>query len=231
MNGRIIPLHGDLHDDTSALLPWYVTGRLDAEDQARVEAHLATCAQCQADLAIERRLAAAVADLPAEDIGDVDDAFAGIKDKLRPREPFLKRNAERLGRDWARSAPWLRWAAAAQLVLLIGGGAMLLRPQAQPKVYHTLGSAPAPAAANIVVVFRADVTEARLRQTLRDADARVVDGPTVADAYLLHVEPTTRAASVAKLRGDKTIELAEPIDGDLTAGSLTAGSLTAGGRP
>ncbi len=235
MSGRIIPLHGDLHDDTSALLPWYATGRLDPDDTARVEAHLATCTQCQADLVLERRLAAAVADLPADDIGDVDDAFNAIKDKLTPREPFLKRNAERVGRDWGQSASWLRWAIAAQLVLLIGGGALLLRPQpqaqAQAKVYHTLSAAPAPAAANIVVVFRPEVTEADLRQTLRGVDARVVDGPTVADAYLLHVEPGARATTVAKLRGDKTITLAEPIDGDRADGDRTVGDHTVGGRP
>ncbi len=226
MSGRIIPLHGDLHDDTSALLPWYATGRLDADDTARVEAHLATCTQCQADLVLERRLAAAVADLPADDIGDADDAFDAIKDKLTPREPFLKRNAARVKRDWGQSAPWLRWAIAAQLVLLIGGGALLLRPQPQARIYHTLSSAPAPAAANIVVVFRPEVTEADLRQTLRGVDARVVDGPTVADAYLLHVEPGARATTVAKLRGDKTITLAEPIDGDRADGDRTVG-----GRP
>ena len=76
MTGRIISLHGDLHDDACALLPWYATGRLDAEDVARVEAHLPTCTQCQADLIAERRLQAAVAGLD-EATGDVDAAARG----------------------------------------------------------------------------------------------------------------------------------------------------------
>ena len=33
MTGRIIPLHGDLHDEASALLPWYVTGRLNDDER------------------------------------------------------------------------------------------------------------------------------------------------------------------------------------------------------
>jgi anti-sigma factor RsiW len=57
MTGHIISLHGDLHDDACALLPWYVTGQLDDADTARIKAHLPLCAQCQADLAGERRWA------------------------------------------------------------------------------------------------------------------------------------------------------------------------------
>jgi hypothetical protein len=42
----------------------------------------------------------------------------------------------------------------------------------------------------------------------------LVGGPTVSDAYLLRVVPTTRAAVVARLRQESEVVLAEPIDGD-----------------
>ena len=221
MTGHIISLHGDLHDDACALLPWYVTGRLDAEDIARVEAHLPDCAQCQADLAAERRLHAAIAAVDAP-VGDVDAGFAALQAQLSPRSqprrvrpPASRPAASKIAQQWRQSAPWLRWAVAAELALLILAGAALTlwHPAAAPSAqYRTLGAAPAPADANIVVVFRPDIRESDLRRTLRDNQARLVGGPTAADAYLLHVDAAGRAAAVARLRKDGTIVLAEPVD-------------------
>ncbi len=214
MTGHIISLHGDLHDDACALLPWYVTGRLDAEDVARVEAHLVTCVQCQADLAAERRLHAAMAGL-AEPTGDVDAGFEALKGQLAPRQSRLKMRMNVAGRQWRQSAPWVRWAVAAELLLLVAGGmaVVALHPKAQPVAqYRTLGAAPDPAEANIVVVFRPDTRESELRRTLRDSHARLVGGPTAADAYLLHVDPAARTAAITQLRGQGTIVLAEPVD-------------------
>jgi len=223
MTGRIISLHGDLHDDACALLPWYVTGRLDAEDVARVEAHLPNCAQCQADLVAERRLQAALGGL-AEATGDADAGFEALRGRLtpRPRRLPLRARAERLGRQWRDSAPWLRLAVAAELVLLLVAGAALTLSHRPPVLspgaaatraqYRTLGAAPESASANIVVVFRPDVRESDLRRTLRDSHARLVGGPTAADAYLLHVDAAERTAAVAQLRKQETIVLAEPVD-------------------
>ena len=212
MTGSIISLHGDLHDDACALLPWYVTGRLDAEDAARVEAHLPLCAQCQADLAAERRLQAALGQVN-EPPGDADAGFAALSARLTPRrsKPFV-----RMGQQWHDSAPWLRWAVAAELLLLVVGAAamMAVHPAkvSTAAQYRTLGAAPEPASANIVVVFKPDTRESDLRQTLRDSHARLVGGPTAADAYLLHVDGLQRAAAVEHLRHQGTIVLAEPID-------------------
>lgn len=217
MTGHIISLHGDLHDDACALLPWYVTGRLDAEDMARVEAHLPTCAQCQVDLAGERRLQAALADLD-EATGDADAGFAALRGQLTPRTQAgsapRRTRTQQIGRQWRKSAPWLRWAVAAELALLVlAGAALTITHQPKPApVYRTLGAAPDPMAANIVVVFRPDIRESELRRTLRDDDARLVGGPTAADAYLLHVDAAARAATVERLRHQSTIVLAEPID-------------------
>jgi anti-sigma factor RsiW len=218
MTGHIISLHGDLHDDACALLPWYVTGRLEAEDVARVEAHLAICPQCQADLAGERRLHAAVAELD-EPIGNADAGFAALRGRLTPQPEAVgalpvQRRVEGFSRQWRQSAPWLRWAVAAELALLVlAGAAFAVSHKASAPQYRTLGAAPEPAAANIVVVFRPDVRESDMRRTLRDTQARMVDGPTAADAYLLHVAPAGRTEAVARLRHDATIVLAEPIDG------------------
>ena len=78
--------------------------------------------------------------------------------------------------------------------------------------YHALGAAPAPALGNVVVIFRPDTSERELRQTLVANHARLVDGPTAADAYVLHVPAAERAGALTRLRGRADIVLAEPID-------------------
>src|SRR4051812_29585585 len=113
MTGRIISLHGDLHDEVSGLLPWYVTGRLDDDDRARVELHLKTYAQCQTDLAAERALHAEIANLPETGVRSVDGGWAALRAHIGPVASSRSR-VERVGRQWQSSAPWLRWAVAAQ---------------------------------------------------------------------------------------------------------------------
>ena len=45
--GRIIRFSLDPHQEAQFLLPWYVNGRLDADEQAAVETHLRDCRECQ----------------------------------------------------------------------------------------------------------------------------------------------------------------------------------------
>lgn len=216
MTGRIIQLHGDPHRDVQALLPWYVTGRLDAADQAEVEAHLSACPECQAELGFERRLKAEVADLPI----DVERGWALLQRRIvldrahQVRKPSIRTWLAAAGREarlrWRAGGPWLGWALAAPLLLFVL--AVRTQPPAQPARYHALGAAPAAAAGNLVVMFRPDISERALRQTLRASHARLVGGPTSTDAYMLQVPAAERAAALATLRARPEIALAQPID-------------------
>ncbi|MGN6123617.1 MAG: anti-sigma factor family protein [Sphingomonas oligoaromativorans] len=53
---NILRFNGNPHLETERLLPWYVTGQLDPKDRLQVEAHLAECEECRAELLLERRL-------------------------------------------------------------------------------------------------------------------------------------------------------------------------------
>lgn len=198
--GRIIPLNGEAHHELQLLLPWYVTGRLEPDERAQVEAHLETCGECQAELVLERRLRAEIADLPVE----VDEAWARMRERMPAERPAPVRAARR--RDW-RS-----WAIAAQFVLLLAAGAALVAPRVQPARYEALGAGAAPPAAAIVVIFRPDATEAAIRAGLAASGARLSDGPTAAGAYVLRVPEARREAALAALRGDGAVVLAQPID-------------------
>jgi hypothetical protein len=201
MTGDIIRLHGEEHHEIQLLLPWYVTGRLEPQEQARVEAHLRTCVECLADLKFERQLDAEIAELPIE----AESGWAQLQQKLQPPAP--------------RPAParrWQGWAIAAQFVLIAAMAVALVLPHLQPALYRTLGAPPPPAAGNILVIFRPDIRERDLRQALRDGGARLVDGPTAADAYMLQTPSTRRAAALAGLRARRDILLAEPVDAGAT---------------
>lgn len=222
MTGDIIPLQGD-HREIQSLLPWYLAGTLNAAEMAGVRAHVGVCAECQAELASERRLATGIADLPDEGPAlDVDHGFALIRERIerdrRRAAPFagVVTRLAAARRGWFSGEPWMRWAVAAQACLVLALGAALLGTMQAPD-YRALGAAaPADAAGvptgNVVVIFRPDTTEVALRGILRSAGARLVDGPTAADAYVLHVPAAARAETLAALRGQPQIVLAEPLD-------------------
>jgi superfamily II RNA helicase len=61
-------------------------------------------------------------------------------------------------------------------------------------------------------MFRPDTTERDLRAALVADQARLVDGPTAAGAYVLSVPGARRAAILTALRRRSGVVMAEPID-------------------
>jgi hypothetical protein len=222
MTRRIIPLPRDPHKDLQALLPWYAAGRLSAGERADVEAHLASCAACRVELRDEPGLAAEIANLPLSDAPpSLEHGWAVMSRRLEREAPrrasFSAWTRSLLPSESGRSQDiWLRWAVAAQFCALLAMGVAIWRPAAplmrSQARYHTLSSAPEPEAANLVVVFRPNTPERALREILRASDARLVGGPTEADAYLLQVPAAARVKALARLRREARVVLAEPVD-------------------
>jgi hypothetical protein len=206
---NIIRLPRDRHHDTQLLLPWYETGQLDAADRGRVEAHLRTCSKCRADLRLEQRLEAEVAGLPLE----VDQGWAAMRRRLEDGARHRGRREPRPAAGWLRrGAPaWLGWTAAASVAAFVVGWSVATQAP-RPALYHTLGSAPPSAVGNVIVVFQPDAPLRAMTEALKASDARLVDGPTSAGAYVLHVAPAERQAALVLLRARQGVALAEPID-------------------
>jgi anti-sigma factor RsiW len=198
------------HDEAEELLPWYATGQLDADDRAKVEEHLYSCGACRSQLAVERRMALEFQGMsPA-----VESSWARLKARLDPPLPSPA-SPPRFFADLSGllRRPALAALAAAQLMFVVMAGALLVslaRPQ-----YHALGSAPAPASANLIVMFRSAATEQAVRDQLQSAGASIVGGPTSTGAYLLHVDPARRQSALTRLQSASSVELAQPIDGGL----------------
>ena len=200
---NIIRLNDDPHLQTQQLLPWYVTGTLDREETALVEQHLGECAECREDLQTEAVLAHEIKALP----GDADQGWAALKASIEAGQAGRAPPAPR------RRAP-TRWNLAGAAGLAIAASVatfLLMRPQ---PLYRTLAAPPGAASGNLIVIFTPATPEAALRAVLQRNGARIVDGPTSVGAYVLHVANDQRAAVLARLKSDRNISVAEPIDGD-----------------
>ena len=198
------------HDEAEELLPWYATGQLDPIERARVETHLSSCAHCRQQLALERQLIDEFQELSPE----IDSGWARLQSKIRA--PAAIRSQPRrfnpFAEAWAvLSRPAFATLMIAQLAFVVVAGSVLLslsRP-----AYHSLGSAPAPATANLIVIFHGDAREEQIRGALNAAGASIVEGPTPAAAYLLHVAPDRRQFAIARLQSNAIVQMAQPIDG------------------
>jgi hypothetical protein len=78
--------------------------------------------------------------------------------------------------------------------------------------YRTLGARDAaPVAGNLVVVFDAGAREADMRRALTLAGARVVDGPTQSNAYVLAVPDGDQGRALAVLRASPGVALVQSL--------------------
>ncbi len=219
MSGQIVHLEPDPHAAVQRLLPWYLTGRLETQEHDAVEAHLAQCPECRAELETERQWQLLQPGQGAQ--VDVEDGWARMRARLggeiapppattapgpRRRSWFLP------GRQAVARLPVRAWAAPALLSIgLAVAIGVTLRPAPAIGDYHAL-AAPAEAGATAVVRFRPDATEAQIRHSLQDSGARLVDGPTVSDAYVVRLPREHYAAALDKLRKAPGVALVEALE-------------------
>jgi len=197
---------GAAHDAAAELLPWYVTGQLAPDEAERVGAHVAGCAECQAEVAFQQRLEAEVARLPL----DVERGWADMRGRIEANDDAPLPAAQRTGRTTA----WIGWGVAATFAIVAGASWLpqIAAPRAAAPEYAALGQAAADQSGNVVVVFHPDTTERQLRAVLKAGEARIVDGPTAAGGYVLHVPAARKDAALATLRAQDRVVLAEPIE-------------------
>ena len=210
MSGRVLPFDPAAHKVADVLLPWFVNGTLDKDELAFVQQHLGECVRCQREVQWLRELRAACID--GEAAPGASTVFRNLRRQLD--EPRTGRGNEgSLRKLWRRVPPWSRWAMAAELAVIVALGAVLLPATDGLAPYRTLGarSAAAPTG-SLVVVFDPATPESELRRMLRKAGARVADGPTQTNAYVLKVAAERRAEAVQALRAEPAVVLAEQLD-------------------
>jgi len=199
------------HGEAEELLPWYANGQLAEADRAIVDAHPSSCDYCRQQLAIERRLIKEFQAIEPK----IESGWTRLRGRIASDSQLPTVRAPRptrLAEAWGfLTRPAIATLAAAQLAFFIVAGSALLwlsRPAS-----HVLGSLPPAAVGNGVFMFRADATEQDIRDVLKSAGATIVDGPTPANAYVLHVAADRRQMALKTLQANDIVQLAQPIDG------------------
>jgi anti-sigma factor RsiW len=193
------------HDEAELLLPWYATGQLDEADRRLVDAHLADCAVCRDALLVEQAMERRVAGLSL----DPELGWKDMQQRLASRQPRGWRGA---GAGLARRPRLIGLALAAQLLLLVTA-VVTFAPIGRPAAYHTLSAAAAaPVRGNALIMFRPDAKAEEMMRVLAANSVRIVDGPTEAGAWVANIAPAGRADTLAHLRTQPVVAMAEPID-------------------
>ena len=200
------------HEKIEMLLPWFVTGQLDANEMAQVDAHMLACPECQLLLRQEYQLKNEVASMP------VALPRFGMPANIDSHRPSIGSNAwqstRRAVSRWStKPVRFAAFAAAQAAMLLIVF--QFAQPTTEPGAeYRTLSSGDVASKANALVMFNPGTREADFRAILVNANANIVGGPTEGNAYYLRIEPASRESALENLRGNSKILLAQPIDGE-----------------
>jgi len=207
------------HSQVQDLLPWYVNNTLQEDEHQLVHAHAKTCAACQADLQLLLKMQ--VAEPASGTVPDLDRALARLLPKLDAQEPANKPKDSNfharflnifqgMFKTGKNSLPWGMAIMAAQMAIIIGLIAHIAYPGQDDNSYRVLGSGER-SSGNIVVVFKPETTVKDIQRIMSMNDARIIDGPTVTNAYLLNVDEARLTQSIKELRSEAGIELVESL--------------------
>jgi len=223
---KIIPGTGSpVHPDISALIPWYVNGRIGERERRRVDAHLAQCAHCRDELTREqwvyRKMTAetAVEHIPAVSLHRLQARLDGIgvaKSELEEEEEAA--DAAAAPKLRRRSMPWQGLMAASVAVMAVALSLLAAdrwvqyraRAAAPPAYYTVTTAVPRAPDEAIRAVFSPTITLSELQSILDEAQLRIVSGPTEAGVYSLAVKSRQPvSSSLALLRSHAQVRFAE----------------------
>ena len=231
------------HEEVWDLLPWYVNGTLEAGELRAVEEHVQGCGICREEVRYWRGFAG-VLQQEGELAVSADAGLERLRSRLgaagaAPRGHRGRGGARRWVSGLRRSPAPLRWALAAQLVVILGlaglvagplldrdettraGGAPVEPAESTEPIapapagpFRTLSDDPGPASAADAVLLRVLFTdrtrEREIRGALISVGGRIVDGPSPTGVYTVAVDGAAEeTAALETLRSLPQVLLAE----------------------
>ncbi|BFO55932.1 MULTISPECIES: hypothetical protein [Comamonadaceae] len=204
---------------TQELLPWIVNGTATDEQRAAAAGHLAACADCQAELALQERIQAGLRLQPAIALPDTEEGLQRLMQRIDmdalcdqpvPQAPQPAPQQRRHG--------WPTYALAAVAVLQTVALALIgwRTADQEPAQYRMFSSPQAPAGTGeaqgtIRAVPDEQLTLAAWNAALAGSGLQVVAGPSAMGAYTLAPLPgTSGTQALAQLRATSGMRLVEP---------------------
>jgi hypothetical protein len=189
-------------EEIEMLLPWYVTGRLDRADRARVEGYLARYPDVAAQLDLvqaEREQSVRGNEaLGAPPAGALDRLMASLP-AARPgtvqriaRSALLQQVADLFAAPTVRSVRWAALAAAALIVVQAAAISTLL-VRGGGGTYQTASGQAAGEGVVALVVFAEDARVGAIAQLLVEFEASIVDGPKPGGVYKIRLRTSDRS--------------------------------------
>jgi anti-sigma factor RsiW len=215
------------HDDVWHALPFYVNGTLRGQSMASVEAHLASCSECRAELSAQTQVRDTLL-REDERQESAQASFDQLWERILEDEAVAEADAANAASATAPPTPAVRrspvnhmmkWLVAAVILEGIGLAALSAmtwsNSQGPPADYRTL-SAPEAAplsAGQIRAVFSPDLNLGELQGLLTTSKLSVVGGPTEAGVYTLAIDDAHASVenALARLRANASVRFAEPI--------------------
>jgi hypothetical protein len=215
----------DTHAEAWALLPWLANGRIAASDREWVEAHVAGCAACRAEVAAQRIVVSQInRDVASPESTPTDEqrSFNKLWARIEASETASTQANGTTGAALpvARSSRTVRWLAAA--VIVQGFGLALFGFNAlrqTPGGIVTVADAPTHRldAPTVRIVFAPDASIGTINTLLAHQGLTIVSGPGTAGNFTAQlsvdaVASGASAASVAEvISRDPNVSFAQPV--------------------
>ncbi len=204
------------HHEVSALIPWYVNSRLSESERLKVDAHIADCAACRADVLVEQQVfeaikgAPTVEYMPAASLKRLQERLDCLQNVAPAADaaPLVKNRS-----GWPKRGLMAASIAlmAITLSLLLADRWVQFRAQQAAPNYRTVTNSPPRARDEVIrAVFAPTLTLVELQAILAEAELRIVSGPTEAGVYSLAAKSSRPVrSSLALLRQHPTVRFAE----------------------
>lgn len=206
------------------LLPWYVNGRINADDRAWVDEHLRANPQAAAELrwyeSLQRRVQENAPNV-SDEIG-MDRALAKIQHDLQGEKRIAAARRAQTPTAMERVRNWLgsfgltpALTAAVAVIALQGGLIFKLMQPADDEITGIRASRGVLVTAQplLKVNFAADAKEADIRMLLLEVRGDLVRGPGQLGDYFVNVPQGQLAVAAARMKADKIVEAVAEVPG------------------
>lgn len=193
-------------EEIEALMPWYVSGKLDANSRARVEHYLEAHPERRTHLALVRE----ESDATVAANESIAPPGAEVLDRLRASIGAVPRDKSLWAQFSERLADWLSGLAPSQVVLATAAAALVVMLQAAvigalmmerfeaPNYQTASGEEVTGNGVELLVGFAETATAGEISALLEQLDAVVVDGPR-AGLYRLRLPEQGEEESTAAI--------------------------------